>query len=173
MGIVIGMAFVLVTSVPPTIADQKKTKFSGTITATDIHNAGIHVDDIEDHHITLTEGEGTNVSTGEHKFMDGAAIGIFGTSDHIKGTGTGRGYAKMSLGDDAVYLQYEGSITTTLLSNGKPFSGFKGTFSFIKGNGPFVNIQGSGTYIGEYISRTIYVVEWEGEYIIKNQKPPI
>ena len=167
MAVLIGIVSVFTLGITHSIADQPKTKFSGMITATDIHNAGIHVDDIEDHHITLTEGEGTNVSTGEQKFMDEAEVGIFGTSDHIKGTGTGRGYAKMSLGDDVVFLKHEGTVTTTPSSKGNRNTTFEGIFSFTKGSGQYKNIRGSGTYKGKYISKRIYTVKWEGEYFIK------
>ena len=148
--------------------DPEKThRVSGKITATDIHQAGIHVDETDDHHMTLSEGEGTNDSTGKSKFMDRAQVAVFGTSDHFGGTGTGRGYARMSLEGDRVFLKHEGNFTTTKLSDEKWTRTLKGTFSFAKGTGRYKNISGTGTYKGNYISKSIYVIEWEGEYTIK------
>ena len=146
---------------------QNTHRVSGKITATDIHRAGIQVDETDDHHMTLTEGEGTNDSTGKSGFMDGAQVAVFGTSDHFGGTGTGRGYARMSLDGDTVFLKHEGSFTSTMLSDEKLKRTMKGSFSFAKGSGRFKNISGTGTYKGNYISKKIYVIEWKGEYMIK------
>ena len=166
------MIFVVLTSIftissSPLMAEEKRLKVSGMITATAIHSAGVHIDDVEGHNLTLEEGEGTNKSTGEQEFLHGAQVTFFGTSDHVMGNGTGRGYAKLALGDDAVFLKHEGTVETRPPTKGIRNTTFKGTFSFYKGTGRYKNIQGSGTYKGRYISKTIYIAEWEGEYITK------
>ena len=149
------------------MAKEKQFKVAGIITAATSHAAGIHIDDQEGHNLTLEEGEGTHKSTGEHSFLDGAQVTIMGMADHINGTGVGQGYAKIMLGKDAVYLKHEGKVSTQPPKQGIRNTTFEGIFSFYQGTGRFKNIQGTGTYQGRYISKTIYILEWEGEYRIK------
>ena len=165
LGLFIGLTFIFALSVPNSVA-QQKTKIAEKITAADTKTETINVGDTEDHIISLGEDEGTNVSTGKHKFMDGAEWSSMGQSDLVKGNGTHQGYAKHAQNADSAFLKYEGKITTTLSSTGSPIITFEGTWSWTKGTGQFENIQGSGTYKGKYISRTIWTAEWEGEYFI-------
>lgn len=56
-----------------TCISQQKTKIAGKITAAlTTTRSYINVGDTEGHTIFLEEYEGTNVSTGKEKFMDGA-----------------------------------------------------------------------------------------------------
>ena len=163
----VGLALGLTAYSTPSLAKEKQFKVAGIMTATTFHSAVIHMDDQEGHNLSLEEGEGTNKSTGEHSFLDGAQVMIMGMADHVNGTGVGKGYAKMMLGKDAVYLKHEGIVSTKPPKQGLRNTKFEGTFSFYQGTGQFKNIQGTGTYQGRYISRTIYILEWEGEYRIK------
>ncbi len=165
LGLFISLAFIFALSVTTSVA-QPKTKIAGKITAADTKNETINVGDTEDHIISLGEGEGTNVSTGKHKFMDGAEWSSMGQFDLVKGNGTGHGYGKHAQNADSAFLKWEGQTITTLSPNGKPMITFEGTWSWTKGTGQFENIQGSGTYKGKYISRTIWTAEWEGDYFI-------
>jgi hypothetical protein len=51
--------------------------------------------------------------------------------------------------------------------DGTPITSFKGRMWWIKATGKFENMQGEGTYKGWFTSETSYVVEWEGEYYLK------
>ena len=166
IAITIFIAFTWVLASTASLAEQKRFKVSGVITAAEIHSAGVHIDDLEGHNMTLEEGEGTNKSTGAHEIMDGAPVTVFGTSDHVMGNGTGYGYAKLSMGDDVIFMKHEGTVETKAPTQGIRNTTFKGTFSFYKGLGRYKNIQGTGTYRGQYISNRIYTVEWEGQYLI-------
>ena len=74
---------------------------------------------------------------------------------------------KLTKKDDTVFAKWKGSVMTTLSAEGTPVTTFEGSFSYIKGTGHFENIHGGGTYKGRFISKTIYTVEWEGEYFIE------
>ena len=144
----VSLSLILAIGVNSSIADQKKTKISGKITATTLHAAGVGIDDVEGHRMTVEEYEGINVNTSEHQFMDGAEFIAVGTGDHINGTGTGHGYAKFALSDDQVFFKHEGKVKTNPPSNGRRNTTFEGTILFIKGTGKYQNIPGTGTYKG-------------------------
>ena len=161
------LALMAVYGATTSMAQQKGTKVSGTITAANVYLQAINLDDAKGHRLAIAQSEGTNATAGANPFMDGAEVMIAGTDDLVNGTGTGAGYTKISKGDDAVYLKREAKITTEVPPKGQPVTTFEGTFTFIKGTGQYQNIQGSGTYKGKYISKTIYTVEWEGEYTLE------
>jgi len=64
-------------------------------------------------------------------------------------------------------ITYFRKFETTLSPEGKPVTTFEASWTFIKGTGKYENIQGSGSLKGKYISRTIAIVDWEGEYFIE------
>lgn len=163
----LGLALMVVSGATTAIAQQEGTKVSGTITAATIFLQVINLDDTKGHRLSIAQSEGTNASAGPHAFMDGGEVMIAGTDDLVNGTGTGAGYTKISKGDDTVYLKREAKIITEIPPKGQPVTTFQGTFTFMKGSGQYQNIRGSGTYKGKYISKTIYTVEWEGEYTLE------
>jgi len=146
---------------------QQKIKVSGKHTLATINQTTINVGDTEHHIISLSEFEGTNVSTGDKKFMDGAMDVGMSFTDIIKGTGPHQGYGKMSLNGDAISWKHKGKSITTLSPEGKPITTLEGSFTWTTGSGKYENIQGSGTYKGKYISTAIFVIEWKCEYFIK------
>ncbi len=158
----ISLALIFVLGVIPSIA-QQKTKIAGKMTVAYTRQETIDIGDIEGHIISLGESEGTNVSTGKHKFMDGAQVVNMSFGDLVKGNGPHQGYLKLTKKGNAVFCKWEGKVTT----KGTSMPTFEGTFSYIKGTGKFENIEGDGTYKGKYISKTIYTVEWKGQYSIK------
>lgn len=166
MIIFIGLVLILHFSSSTSLA-QQKTKIAGKHTFAYTNQTLIDVGDMEGHMILLSEFEGVNVSTGEHKFMDGAQDFGMTFADLVKGTGPYQGYGKFSLKGDTVFWKHEGKSITTLSDEGQPFTTYEGTFTYTKGTGKYQNIDGSGTYTGKNISRTIVVIEWEGEYFIK------
>jgi len=149
------------------LSAQKTTRVSGKITATYTNLDSIVVGDIIGHVLSLSTSEGKNVNTGEHTFMDGAQIVNMSYGDLIQGNGVHHGYIKFTKSDDAIYAKWEGKVTTVQATEGAPVTSFEGTLTYTKGTGKFGNIKGSGTYKGEFISKTEYSVEWQSDYSIE------
>jgi len=162
MALLISLTLIFILGVVPSIA-REKTKIKGEMTVAYVRQESIDIGDTEGHIISLGKSEGTNFSTGKHKFMDGAQVVNMSFGDLVKGTGPHQGYLKLTEEGDAVFCNWEGKVTT----KGTSLPTFKGTFSYIGGTGKFEGIQGDGTYKGKFISKMIYTVEWEGEYSIK------
>ena len=145
---------------------KQKIEIAGKHTFAYTTQNTINVGDTEGHIIVLSEYEGFNVSTGKNKFMDGAQDVGMGFYDLVKGNGTSQGYGNFSLNGDVIFWKYQGKVATTLSPEGKPVTTFEGSWTYTKGTGKYENIQGSGTFKGKLISRTIFIIEWEGEYFI-------
>jgi hypothetical protein len=152
--------------VMPATAD-KKHQVSGKMTMIYPEQQKIEVGDTEEHTLSFGTSEGTNQCTGEHTFMDGAQVVNMAFSDLVRGSGLHQGYAKFALGEDAVFCKWEGMVTTTVPEEGEPLMAFEGTFVYVKGTGQFENIQGKGTYKGQFTAKTDYTAAWEGEYSIE------
>ena len=161
------ISLVLILALSITTEAQQKTKAAGKMTAAYTDQEMIEVGDVEGHVITLVESEGINVSTGKPAFMDGSQLINLSFGDYVKGSGLHQGYVKLTKKDDTAIAKWQGKVTTTLSAEGVPVTTFEGTFSWIKGTGQFEGIQGNGTYKGAFISKTIYTVDWEGEYSIQ------
>jgi hypothetical protein len=166
MTLLISVALIFAIGISSSTA-QQKIKVAGKFTSTQTRMDSSAIGDAEGHVFSLTEYKGTNVSTGEHKFMDGAQVFNVSFTDLVKGNGPQQGYIEFSQQDDRTYAKWEGNVTTTLSAEDTPIITFEGTFSWIKGTGQFENIQGKGTYSGQFTSKTTYSTEWTGEYIIK------
>ena len=162
----ISLALIFALGVTISIA-QQKIKIAGKHTLAYTPGATINVGDTEDHIIALSTFEGANVSTGKNKFMDGAQDVGMTFADLVKGNGPHQGYGNLSLNGDVIFWKHQGKTKTTLTPEGKPVTTSEGSFTWTKGTGKYENIQGGGTYKGKYISKTITIVEWEGEYFIK------
>ena len=153
---------------------QQKIKTAGKATYRTTDQQMFDVGDTENHFILISSFEGTNVSTGKHKFLDGAQVVGTSYAEVVDGNGYAQGSVNMSLNGDAVFSEYEGQVITTLSPEGNPIATIRGTFRWIKGTGQFENIHGEGTYKGESISSTEGITEWEaeweGEYFIGDKK---
>ncbi len=145
---------------------QQITKISGKMTCANVDGKAFENVSAEGHRFSISQAEGINVNTGLNAFMDGAQVNNISFADLVKGNGPYQGYIKLVKKDDAVNCKWQGKITT-MLNDGIPLVTFEGTFSYINGSGAFKNIQGKGTFSGRFISKTIYIVEWEGEYLIQ------
>jgi len=126
--------------------------------------------------------EGTNVNTGEHSFMDGAQLILYGLVDTTIGKGgIHQGYLKLSSNGDSVFFKFKGDIISTSKRSAPEGSTiitseitYRDTFSIIKGTGQFEGIHGAGTIRGAITmirkGKNVSLktsVEWEGEYFIK------
>ena len=149
------------------LSAQETMKASGKITATYTNQDSISVGDIIGHVLSLSISEGKNVNTGEHAFMEGAQTVNMSYGDLIKGSGIHHGYIKFTKNGDAIYAKWEGKVTTVQTTEGAPATSFEGILAYTKGTGKFENIKGNGTYKGEFISKTEYLVEWQTEYSLE------
>ena len=147
------------------ISQQKKIACKMTCATTERKEFDIGYP--EGHSFSITETEGINTSTGLNPFLEGAKVINFSFADLVMGNGDYQGYIKLEKKDDMVLCKWDGSIKTIIGPEKIPVTTFEGTFFYIYGSGSFKNIQGKGTFKGEFISRTIYIVDWEGEYSIK------
>ena len=145
----------------------KKFKVSGKQTCAHNKLERIDVGDIDGHMVSYMVSEGVNVSTGNVKFFNGAQLVSIITSDIVYFNGLFQGYTKFTNKGDTLFSKFEGKITNALSVEGNYVLSMEGTVSFIKGTGQFENIRGSGTFKGRYLSKIIYVNEWEGEYWIE------
>ena len=91
---------------------------------------------------------------------DGKFVRYFTTrNDLIKGNGTLSGYGKyVEVKDgDAIFVKFDGSVSTIKSPEGKLKITFKGPYSYTKGTGKYENIQGGGTFSGGYIGEGILI----------------
>ncbi len=165
MALFLTIALILALGITTSIA-QQTMKVAGEMALTQTNQNKVEVGDVENHAMNLTQYEGTNASVGEQEMMDGAQVVNLSFGDLVKGNGTHQGYVKLTSGDDTTFAGWEGIVTAVVSEEGTPHITVKGTFSWIKGTGGFENIQGNGTYSGEFTSETTLKVEWEGEYSI-------
>lgn len=144
---------------------QQKMKVSGKMTMTIAKHDSVTVEPTRNHYLLLSRSVGTNASTGEHKFMDGAKAVNASFADLAQGNGPEQGYAIFSQDGSSITCQWEGRVTT---APGKdaPVISFEGTFTWTHGTGQFANIRGAGTFKGHYTSQTTYEADWMGEYLL-------
>ncbi|MBM3324088.1 MAG: hypothetical protein FJY66_00305 [Calditrichaeota bacterium] len=166
MRLLICVALVVAINVMPSSA-QEKTKIAGKMTVASPERPTLDVGDTPGHQLVLAQAKGTNVSTGEHKFMDGAEVVNLSFGDLAQGNGPQQGYAILSQGADTVFCKWQGEVTTTLSAEKARATSFQGAWFYTKGTGQYQNIEGRGIYKGKFVSETEYIAEWEGEYLIK------
>ena len=144
-----------------------QTKVSGKMTMAYTKLDSLIIADTEGHNMALGESKGTNASTGDKAFMDGAETAIFSYADLAMGNGPQMGYTSFKMGDDMFIAKWSGEVKATMTEEGAPKITFSGMYKYIKGTGQYENIKGSGTYTGHFTSKTEFVVDWEGEYSLK------
>jgi hypothetical protein len=125
------------------------------------------VGDTEGHNMSVIESKGTNTSTSDNGFMEGAETVNCAFGDVVMGTGQQQGYVTFKSGDDITVAKWKGEVKTTMTEEGAPNVTFSGTFKYVMGAGQYENITGNGTYNGQFTSKSEYTVEWEGEYSLK------
>jgi hypothetical protein len=145
----------------------KKIKVSGKQTCAYNKLERIDVGDIDGHMVSFMVSEGVNVSTGNVQFFNGAQIVSVITSDIVYFNGLFQGYTKFTNKGDSLFIKFEGKINNTHSVEGNYVQSLEGTVSFTNGTGQYENIRGNGTFKGRYLSKIIYVNEWEGEYWIE------
>ena len=147
-----------------------KFKVAGKQTIAYTRQERINVGDIEGHILSIIEAEGVNVSTGETDYMNGAQVINIVSSDLVNFNGPIQGYSITKKKGDSAFGKFEGKITTTLSADGTPVAVIEEVhLTWVHGTGQFKNIQGAATAKGRYISKNIYLVEWEGEYWTENK----
>jgi hypothetical protein len=165
LALLVSLAMILALGATTSIA-QQKMMVSGKMTQSYTKQENLDIGDVPGHVVSLAQENGTNVSTGENKFLDGADLANITFSDLVNGNGPHQGYVTLTKGPDGATASWKGNVTTVMSKEGKPTITFKGTFTWIKGMGQYANIQGTGTYSGHFTSETAMAVDWEGEYLI-------
>jgi fibronectin type 3 domain-containing protein len=143
---------------------QEMTPVAGTIEAGITEADTLMVEEADQHTVTLGVAEGTNTSTAETSFMDGAKTTITMFSDLTMGTGTHQGYIIFEKDGNKTVGKWSGEVTTTMIEEGQPMTSFEGTFAFISGEGEFEGIKGEGTYKGAFTAADAFTTEWQGQY---------
>ena len=155
------MASILALCATASLAQEKvEVKMRAYAVVTEMER--FEVGDTEGHFISILQNKGVS--------SDGKFVRYFTTrSDLIKGNGTLSGYGQyVEVKDgDAIFLKFDGSVSTIKSPEGKLKITFKGPYSYTKGTGKYENIQGGGTFSGGYIGEGIMYVDVEGEYSIK------
>jgi len=155
------MASVLALCATASLAQEKvEVKMRSYAVVTEMER--FEVGDTEGHFISILQNKGVS--------SDGKFVRYFTTrSDLIKGNGTLSGYGQyVEVKDgDAIFLKFDGSVSTIKSPEGKLKITFKGPYSYTKGTGKYENLQGGGTFSGGYIGKGIMYVDVEGEYSIK------
>ena len=144
-------------------------KISGKITATFTDEQRVEIGDVEGHEIAFITSEGTNASTGDMQFLEGAKVINYSMGDIHMGSGPQHGYIKVWNENDGMISKWEHELVTVMTAEGMPSTTFKGTFTYTGGMGKYAKIKGGGTYTGKFISKTEYVVEWKGEYTLAKE----
>ncbi|MCP4580610.1 MAG: hypothetical protein GY839_03275 [candidate division Zixibacteria bacterium] len=142
----------------------KAIKAGGKIKASYTEQKEFEIGDVDGHRISFTTSEGINTSTGDIEMLDGASIINYSLDDLVNGSGSGHGYIKVMKENDGMISKWEHKVVTTMTDEGTPSTAFEGTFKYTGGMGKYSNITGGGTYKGMFVSKTEYVVEWQGEY---------
>ena len=128
MVLLVTMVLIFTLGVTNSIA-QQKIKVAGKMTGATTTLDSIIVGDVDGHRISLYTSEGVNVSTGKHKFMDGAQYVNAGYGDYVMGNGPSEGYGQMSTNGDVIFLKYQLELVTTLSPEGKPAVTFEGSYT--------------------------------------------
>jgi hypothetical protein len=113
--------------------------------------------------LLLTQSSGTNRSTGNAAYMEGAQVTNREIADLTQGNGPHRGYITQARGADTTVSSFEGKVITTPGPDQKPITRVEGTWSALKGTGQYDGVTGSGSYTGRMTSPTEYTVEWSGK----------
>ncbi len=162
----VSLILILIFGLTPLMA-QEMTKVSGKMTLAVAKQEAVDIGDVEGHTVALSIFEGTNFSTGAQKFMDGGHVTNISFGDLVKGNGPHQTYTTVTKKDNVLIAKCEGMSRATSSPDGSMIYSFEGKFTWVGGKGSYANIQGKGTYKGQYIAENIYTVEWEGAYFIK------
>jgi hypothetical protein len=115
--------------------------------------------------LLLTQAAGTNRSTGESEYMDGAQVISREIADLTQGNGPHQGYVTQVKGADTTVTRWQGKVVTTLGPDSRPATSFEGTWTKLSGTGKYQGISGSGRYRGRMLPPSDYTVEWSGEIV--------
>jgi hypothetical protein len=156
------LSLALITEALVCQAPGTRIKIAGTYSASYARQFGVEIGDVEGHTLSIGQARGTNRSTGETAYMDGAQLRMIQTEDLIRGTGTAEGYSSLVTGADTARLKSAGRVTTVASAEKGVVISFEGSWTVEKATGKYQGRTGSGTYRGRFISPIEYVVEWEG-----------
>jgi hypothetical protein len=116
--------------------------------------------------LLLDEAAGTNRSTGNTDYMQGAAVINREIANLVQGNGPHSGYITLAKGSDTTVSQWEGKVITTLGANNQPSTRFQGKWTMMRGTGKYEGTTGNGTYEGQILSPSDYTLTWKGDIVL-------
>lgn len=117
----------------------------------------------ESHILAIGRTTGVNKNTGSAEYFADADVVNVETADLNQGNGQHQGYYTAKKGADATTAKWQGTVTTVMGADKNPRTTFRGTWTYVHGAGRYKNIEGKGTYDGEFVAENRYVVRWKGE----------
>lgn len=145
---------------------QEMTPVAGTIESKITEADTLLVEEADQHIVILGVAEGTNTSTAEMSFMDGAKSTTTMFGDLTMGSGEHQGYIIFEKDDVRIVGKWSGKVTTTMSEEGQPMTSFEGTYFYVSGTGEFEGIKGDGTYKGSFTGQDAFTSEWQGQYSV-------
>jgi hypothetical protein len=153
--VLIMIAALILGLAPATVTAQEK--FGDSRVQVTVKAEVVRLDDVEGHTLVTFQNKGYNLKAGTWMVTNG-------TSDLVKGNGTGRGYTTTYYPDGVMnYTSWEGKTTTTVV-DGKSIATSEGTWRLISGTGEWRNREGGGTWKSRAVGDGVSFVEWEGEW---------
>ena len=139
-------------------------KVRGTFTMKYDQQFGAPVGDAPDHVIYGFVASGTNQGMGAGDPLEGAKSTHVLQGELTRGNGPQAGYSIKWIGADSIVDKVEGTMRTTVGTDGKPRTTGSGTYQMIRGTGKFAGAKAKGTWTSRTTGPDSYVVDWSGEF---------
>jgi hypothetical protein len=164
--VTVGAALVLGT----TARAAEPIQVAGKMTCSTPEQHAIPVEGDPGHVLVVQKVSCSGSASGQSARFDGGQQIWVETDDLVNGSGTAHGYelAKYRDGSTGV-TTYTGAQVTTMI-NGKPEWVAIGTWEQVRGTGSLANVQLRGTWTAKPISKTEFVMDWEGT-LTEGSKP--
>lgn len=153
----------VIARISPALAEDQHC--AGSSELSNVQQVVMPIPHTEGHMLMISEDHGS-VDT-ISMFADAVAVDhAINQLDH--GNGHGSGYFSLETEDGAAVSKWKGSVKT-LMKDGLPVVGYKGTWRFISGTGKFTGISGMGTYHGYFTAENTRIIHWKGTCILTNE----
>ena len=141
------------------------TRFSGNHTFKLDENHAFPIGDDPDHLLGVFKSSGSNKSTGQTTFLDGATETEVVYYDVFKGSGRHHGFIHYRNADGTLTNEFDG-FGTVVVVDGKPQSLGVGSWHVVSGTGRYANGVGVGTYTTRLALPDFEgATEWEGTFV--------
>lgn len=117
------------------------------------------------HALGIGKASGTNKSTGETSFLDGATETEVFYYELNNGSGSSHGFVSYQASDGTLLIEFSGPAGIILV-DGKPQLRAAGSWRFVRGTGRYTNGTGFGTYASKLFPPAFEgVTEWSGTFV--------